>query len=96
VPAHITGGVLEFTLSTVVDSYYQVFSGSPNLAYDVMEALDGHRFLGLKGNARLDSRTTPASGTLDGSFDVYAGYADYWSSRLDTSCSSTHTVSMTR
>jgi hypothetical protein len=72
--AHITGTVLEFTLSTTVDGYYKFYSS--NLLYDVMEALDGDRFLGFSGDARVDGSTTPASGVFGGSVDLFAGNAN--------------------
>ena len=93
--AHITGNVLEFTLSAAVDGYYKFYS--PNLLYDVMEVLDGNRFLGFSGDAHLDGSMTSVAGAFNGNLDVFAGNGDYWGSSLAARCTSTtHAVVMTK
>ncbi|HEX9368464.1 MAG TPA: hypothetical protein VF921_17665 [Vicinamibacterales bacterium] len=95
VTVHVTGAVLEITLSAVRDGYYSFYS--PNLLYDVMETLDGQRFLGLRGVVSLDGSTIPMRGALNGSFDTFAGNSYYWSARPDKQCAAAdHSVTMTR
>jgi hypothetical protein len=93
---HVTGATLEFTLATAVDGYYKWYS--PNFVYDVMEAIDGNRFLGLQGNGRASGPGVRADGVFDGSLDLFAGTKnDYWSSGLVQRCTSSgHAVVMTK
>ena len=95
-PAQITGATLEFALSSTQDSYYKFYSTDP--LYDLMEILDGNRFLGLQGDAHITSGGSSAAGSFDGSFDLYSGKTnDYWSSTLSQRCSSpSHVVILAR
>jgi len=95
VTAHVTGRAIDILLTAVRDGYYSFYS--PNLLYDVLETLDGQRFLGVQGIVHLDGSTVPMIGALNGSFDVFAGSNDYWSARLDKRCAAADfPVAMTR
>jgi hypothetical protein len=95
IAGRVIGNTLEFPLSTIRDDYYAFYS--PNLMYDVLEVLDDLRFLGVRGNVTLDGTTGVLRGTLDGSFDIFAGNSSYWSARLAKECAaSDHAVVMAR
>jgi hypothetical protein len=93
---HVTGTTLEITLATAQDGYYRFYSS--NLLYDLMETLDGNRFLGIAGTGRITSAGSSAPGVLDGTFDVYANTKnDYWSAQQVQQCKSpAHHIVMTR
>jgi hypothetical protein len=97
VTAHVTGNAIDLTLGKQGggSDFYYYYYGNPT--YDVLEVLDGKRYLGIDGVAHLDGSASPIRGTLNGSFTLYAGGTTYKSAARDKTCAAPdHAVVLTR
>ena len=97
VTAHVTGSAIDLTLGKQGggSDFYYYYYGNPS--YDVLEILDGKRYLGIDGVAHLDGSASPIHGTLNGSFTLYAGGATYKSAVRDKTCAAPdHAVVLAR